>query len=201
MERTLSEEHTSKSPVASGSSEPPPTECNTSVVVTQQTSAASTSTATAETDQSTRRRRKSKQKPVKSPLKVTEVTELPATTQTVMLEFQPTGSNVQEVHEIHLDKAPEVVQRLLEISQAAGGGQTTTLTLTQEHSQEVLGQLNKYAVAETLPSNVSISLVQQDGVENNSTIDNNSAEVLLDQIYVTPTSQANATENAITTTN
>ena len=135
MERTLSEGSTSESPLVSGSSET--TKCNTSAVVTQQSSAASTTTA--DTDQSTRRRRKSKQKPVKSPLKVTEVTEPPVTTQTVMLEFQPTGSNVQEVREIQLDKAPKVVQQLLEISKSVGDGQTATLTLTQEHSQKSLG--------------------------------------------------------------
>ena len=184
MERTLSERHTSGSPQVSASSE----------------TAAATPKTTAETDQPTRRRRKSKQKPVKSPIKVTEVTVPLNTTQTVMLGFQSTGSNVQEVREIQLDKAPEVVQQLLEISEAGGDSQVTTLTLTQEHAQEILGQLNKYAGAEALPSNVNISLVQPDGAENNSATDNKSGEVLLNQIYLTPTSQANATETIAATT-
>ena len=192
VERTLSERHTSGSPLVSASSE------TAFPVVAQENSAATTPTATTETDQPTRRRRKSKQKPLKSPLKVTEVTVPPNTTQTMMLGFQSTGSNVQEVREIQLDKAPEVVQQLLEISQAGGDGQVTTLTLTREHAQEILGQL--YAGAEALPSNVNISLVQPDGAENNSATDNKNAEVPLNQIYVTPSSQDNATETIATTT-
>ena len=195
MERTLSERHTSGSPQVSASSE-----TVFPVVAQENSAAAATPKTTAETDQPTRRRRKSKQKPVKSPIKVTEVTVPLNTTQTVMLGFQSTGSNVQEVREIQLDKAPEVVQQLLEISEAGGDSQVTTLTLTQEHAQEILGQLNKYAGAEALPSNVNISLVQPDGAENNSATDNKSGEVLLNQIYLTPTSQANATETIAATT-
>ena len=197
MERSSSERHPTSSASVSAPTEIAfPQRATTANIVKPlhlQQSLALTSNTTPSI-QPARRGRKPKHKPLKSPPKATEIV-IPSATQTVTVETQLDASATKEVHGIHLDKAPELVQQLLEIAQAAGDGHATTLTLTQDQAQEILGQLKEYAGSAVIPSSVNISLVQPGGPCGYSTIDNSikpdgsssDADVLLNEMYAEST--------------
>ena len=150
-----------------------------------------------------------KHKPLKSPPKVTEVVVAPGASQTVMLEFQPDGAPTQEINRFQLDKAPQVVHQLLEISQTAGDGQVTTLTLSQDQAQEILGQLNRCVGAYAMPSSMNVSFMQPDGsvvidssgkVESAVCPTSSGVEVLQTRTYNTPRQEVNTADVVATET-
>ena len=168
----------------------------------------STGNSIVHTLQSVRKGQKPKHKPLKSPPKVTEVVA-PGASQTVMLEFQPDGAPTQEINRFQLDKAPQVVHQLLEISQAAGDGQVTTLTLSQEQAQEILGQLNRCVGTYAMPSSVNVSFMQADGsvvIDNSGKVEtaicptSSGVEVLQTHTYNTPTQEVNTADVVATET-
>ncbi len=105
---------------------------------------------------------------------------------------QSGDNNGLEVLNVQLDRAPDLVQQLLEISQAAGDGNVTTLTLSQEQSKEIFGKLNTCAMAPgatdtALPPAVNISFIPTEapggGKVETAPSAPSVAEALLDQMY------------------
>ncbi len=65
-------------------------------------------------------------------------------------------------------QAPELVQQLLEISQSAGEGQVTSLTLTQSLAEEIIAQLTEYTNTSTDAPTLNISYRQAGEATDNS---------------------------------
>ena len=65
-------------------------------------------------------------------------------------------------------QAPELVQQLLEISQSAGEGQITSLTLTQSLAEEIIAQLTEYTNTSSDAPMLNISYRQAGEVTDSS---------------------------------